>query len=446
MKTLSFIFSKIKIFVWSLGFLFFFLTSINIHSQEVTDVAEDTVKVTDPSYENTTGGEFTPGKGFTIMETKWGSLNISVYGLVRYVNQVDNNPEFQDHLGRERTVDPRQDITWHRSMIWVSGFFYTPKLRYCLTVWSLASTNQTLLFGWMQYSLMKEMRFGVGVSPNLGSRSMQGAWPFFLSSDRVMAEEFFRPGFTMGAFVTGEVLPKFYYNFTVGNNLSILGTTVSQLTRFLSTSASIWWMPTTGEFGPRGGYGDFEMHQEVATRFGASYVHDRDDRQTPTDNPYPNNTQTKLSDGTLPYELGALADGVTLIQMDFDLLALDAGVKYKGWFFQLEYYFRNLSKFDANGPLPLSSIHDHGFYASASYEVIPKALQLYTSTSWVFDQFQMFPWEVVGGTSFYPTGTRSWRINLNAIFVNKSPASSSFGFYLGGLKGMSLSVGMDLLI
>ena len=446
MKTLSFIFSKIKIFVWSLGFLFFFLTSINIHSQEVTDVAEDTVNATDVVYQNSIAGEFTPGKGFTIVKTGLGSLNISAYGLARYVNQVDKDPEFLDHLGRERTVDPRQDITWHRSMIWFSGFFLTPKFRYCLTVWSLASTNQTLLFGYMQYALQKEINFGVGILPNLGSRSMQGAWPFFLSSDRVLAEEFFRPGFTMGAFVTGEVLPKFYYNFTVGNNLSILGTTVSQLTRYLSTSASIWWMPTTGEFGPRGGYGDFEIHQEVATRFGASYVHDRDDRQTPTDNPYPNNTQTKLSDGTLPYELGALADGVTLIQMDFDLLSIDAGLKYKGWFFQLEYYLRNLSKFDANGPLPLSSIYDHGFYASASYELIPKALQVYASTSQIFDQFKMYPWEIVGGMSYYPAGTRSFRLNLNAIFVNKSAASSSFGFYLGGLNGMSFSTGIDILI
>jgi len=58
----------------------------------------------------------------------------------------------------------------------------------------------------------------------------------------------------------------------------------------------------------------------------------------------------------------------------------------------------------------------------------------------------MNPWEVVGGMSFYPSGTRSWRINLNAIYVEKSAASSSFGFYLGGLKGISLSIGMDILI
>jgi hypothetical protein len=211
-------------------------------------------------------------------------------------------------------------------------------------------------------------------------------------------------------------------------------------------------MPTTGEFDPRGGYGDFELHEEVATRFGASYTHARDDRQTPVDNPNPNNTQTKLSDGVYLYETGALADNVTLRKADFDLLSVDAGVKHNGWHLQVEYYIRKLSKFDlyyhtesAVAP-DYTSISDNGFYASLSYEAIPKALQVYTSTSWIFDQFKMNPWEVVGGMSFYPSGTRSWRINLNAIYVEKSAASSSFGFYLGGLKGISLSIGMDILI
>jgi hypothetical protein len=411
----------------------------------------DSVLSTDDVYVSSTAGEFTAGKGFTIVKTRLGSLNISAYGLARYVNQVDNDTQYLDHLGRERTVDPRQDITWHRGMLWFSGFFLTPKFRYCVTVWALASTNQTLLFGYMQYSFQKEINVAVGIVPNLSTRSMQGAWPFFLSSDRVLAEEFFRAGFTMGAFVTGEVLPKFYYNFTVGNNLSILGTTVSQLTRDLSTSASIWWMPTTGEFGPRGGYGDFELHEEVATRFGASFTHMRENRQTPDDVSAPNETQVKLSDGVLFFETGALADGVTVRTADFDLLAVDAGVKYNGLHLQVEYYFRNLSKFDLIGPaegfesVP-NSIYDHGFYATVSYEAIPKALQVYASTTQIFDQFKMKPWEIVGGMNYYPAGTRSLRLNLNVIYVEKSAASSSFGFYLGGLKGMSLSTGIDILI
>ena len=43
------------------------------------------------------------------------SLNLSVYGLARYINQIDEDKKFLDHLGREKTIDPRQDIMWHRT-------------------------------------------------------------------------------------------------------------------------------------------------------------------------------------------------------------------------------------------------------------------------------------------------------------------------------------------
>jgi len=436
-------------------FLFFSFSLIILFQIESSAQDEaaliDTVTLEDDVFESNTAGEFTPGKGFTVFKSEMGSLNLSVYGLARYINQIDEDKKYIDHLGRERAIDTRQDIMWHRTFLWASGFFYTPKLRYTISVWGLVSTNQVLVFGNLQYGLMKELRLGVGIGPNLGSRSMQGSWPYLLSSDRLMAEEFFRPGFTSGFWVTGEVLPNFNYNFMVGNNLSQLGTTVSQLTRDLSTSASIWWMPTTGEFGPRGGYGDFEIHEDVATRFGASYTHMRDDRQTPDNVSSPNNTQVKTSDGLLFYETGALAQDVTVRKANFDVLAIDAGVKLNGWHLQAEYYFRYLSKFDAIGPVQeLSSIptslSDQGFYALVSYEAIPKALQVYAATSYVFDEFKRNPWEIVGGMSFYPSGTRSWRLNLHAIYMENSAASGSFGFYLAGIKGMALSLGTDFLL
>jgi len=440
-KVFSFLFLSLSFFILFLG--------KSLAQDEAALI--DTVNAEDAVFESTTAGEFTPGKGFTVFKSGMASLNLSVYGLARYINQMDEDKMYLDHLGRERIIDTRQDIMWHRTFLWASGHFFTPKLRYTISIWGLVSTDQTLVFGNLQYSLMKEIRLGVGVGPNLGSRSMQGPWPYLLSSDRLMAEEFFRPGFTAGVWMTGEVLPKFFYTLMLGNNLSQLGTTVSQLTRDLSTSASIWWMPTTGEFGPRGGYGDFEMHEEVATRFGASYTHMRDDRQTPDNVSSPNNVQVKTSDGLLFYETGALAPDVTVKKANFDVLAIDAGVKHNGWHLQAEYYFRYLSKFDAVGPtqelssIP-TSISDNGFYALVSYEAIPKALQVYTAASYVFDEFKRNPWEIVGGMSFYPTGTRSWRLNLHAIYTENSAASSSFGFYIAGLKGMILSLGTDFLL
>lgn len=448
MKTLGLFFSyKISTF---LAFLFFIfcLYNVYIHAQDEAAVL-DTVNAQDTVIENITAGEFTPGKGFTLFKSNFSSLNISVYGLARYINQMPGNQAFEDHLGRPRVADTRNDIFWHRTMIWTSGFFFTPKLRYTITVWGLTATNQVLLFGNVQYTVNPALILGIGIVPNVGSRSMTGPWPFFLSSDRLLAEEFFRPGFTTGAWLTGELFPGLRYWAMVGNNLSQLGVTASQLSRDLSTGLTIWWMPTTQEFGPRGGYGDFEMHKNLATRFGVSFVHAREDRQSPVGSSSAE-TQVKISDGILFYDTGALADGVTVLQADFDQGAIDAGIKINGLHLQAEYYFRNLSKFDADGlPSQLdsipNSIYDHGFYALASYELFPKAVQVYGATSWIFDQFKRYPWDIVAGMNWYPSGTRSFRLNLHLIYVDKSPASSSFGFYINGQTGTTISTGVDFL-
>src|SRR4051812_10028162 len=86
------------------------------------------------TYPNTAAGELTPGKGFSIAKTKMGSLNIGLYSVVRYLNQLPGEQTWQDHLNRDRTLTGRNDIYWHRVMIWFSGFVLTPKLTYTATV------------------------------------------------------------------------------------------------------------------------------------------------------------------------------------------------------------------------------------------------------------------------------------------------------------------------
>src|SRR5215204_6545880 len=233
----------------------------------------DTATGADGSWPNNIAGEFTPARGFDIVKTKRSSLNISFYGLFRYMNQTPGDQTFTDHLGRDRAVKARNDLNWHRTFVWLTGFFWDPKFRYNISLWSLPTTQQTLLFGNMQYRFSKAITLGVGVTPNLTARSVQGSWPFWGSSDRQMAEDFFRGGFSSGAFLTGEPLDRFYYTLSLNTNISQLGTTASNDTRDFATSASVNWMPSTGEFGLRGGLADFDEHRRVATRFGASAAH-----------------------------------------------------------------------------------------------------------------------------------------------------------------------------
>jgi hypothetical protein len=426
---------------------FALLAPLRLSAQEPPDpptpTAADTADL--QKYPNTTAGEFTPAKGFDIVKTSVASLNISFYGLFRYLNQLEAEQTFTDHLGRERAVDTRRDLNWHRTMVWLTGFFYVPQFRYNITLWSLGTTQQSLLFGNLQYRFNRGLILGVGILPNLTARSMQGSWPFWAGSDRTMAEDFFRGGFSSGLFAAGQPIDRLFYNVSVNTNISQLGVTAANDTRNMSYSASLMWMPTTGEFGPRGGLGDLEHHEKLATRFGISAGSSREARYA--DNTVaPNATQIKLSDGVNPFDTGALAEGVTVEKLDYDVVAIDAGAKYRGFSFQGEYYFRKLSDFLADGPVPVESLYDHGFLAQAMHMVWPKRAGVFVSGGYVFDDFDRKPWELGGGVSVYPSGTRTWRLNLYVMRIEKSPASSTFGYYTAGQSGTIISLGTDILM
>ncbi|HTG84716.1 MAG TPA: hypothetical protein VL853_07890 [Gemmatimonadales bacterium] len=403
----------------------------------------DTSAVADSVYSTSIAGEFRPAKGFDLVRTKRASLNISFYGLFRYMNQSPGT--FTDHLGRERTVKARNDLNWHRTFVWLTGFFYVPRFRYNISLWSLPTTQQTLLFGNLQYRFSPAFGVGVGIAPNLTARSVQGSWPFWGSSDRQMAEDFFRGGFSSGFFVTGQPLQKFWYTASINTNISQLGTTAANDSRDMAYSASIAWRPTTGEFGPRGGLGDFEYHRKLATQFGISACHSRESRYA-NDTAPPNATQIKLSDGVNPFDADALAPGVTVQKLNYDEMAFDAGFKYRGFSFQSEYYVRKLSDFKATGPLPLESLVDHGFQVQGMHMVVPRLIGVYFTYGRVFDDFDRNPWEVSGGASYYPSRSRSWRLNLHLIKIEKSPAASNFGFYTSGQSGTTISLGTDILL
>ena len=413
----------------------------------------DTLKVAaskeDPGnqvYTNQAAGEFTPGKGFQLVKNEFASLNLSIYGMARWLNQVPGETTWSDNRDSLRTFDGRNDIYWHRAMIWLTGFLATPKLTYMVTVWTVTTTQQALVYGNVQYNVNKHLTLGAGITPNACVRSIQGPFPFFSSTDRTMAEEAIRGGFTNGVFVMGEIVPRLRYTLALGNNLSILGVKASNLTRHFSKSISLNWQPTTGEFGPRGGNGDFEYHEKLATRFGASFCHSRENRFNNVGTPSPDNTQVRISDGLLFFETGALASGATVIEADFDLLAVDIGFKYKGFALHSELYYRALSDFTTEGEVPYTTITDKGYTLQALYMAIPKRLCIYGVNSMLIDEFKRYPYEIGGGVNIYPMKTRSWRINMQAMYVYKSAAGGTFGLYTTGQTGTTFTIGTDILL
>ena len=175
------------------------------------------------------------GSGVVVHRSDVGELAIGAYTLVRYINQLPGEQQFTDHLGNVHEIDTRNDIQFHRAMIHFRGWLLSPKARYQVTVWTVMSTDQTTLYGFLGYQFHKRFNVYGGINSLGGTRSVMGSHPFWLAHDRVMTDEFFRPSFTGGAWVNGELMPGFWYHATAANNLSQLGIAANQLDRGLGT-------------------------------------------------------------------------------------------------------------------------------------------------------------------------------------------------------------------
>lgn len=135
---------------------------------------------------------------------------------------------------------------------------------------------------------------------------------------------------------------------------------------------------------------------------------------------------------------------MTIDEADFDLWAVNAGFKYRGWALHAEAYYRRLGGFDADGQLPLSKVEDRGFYVQGSYDVLPRKLQLYAGTSYIDGEFGDSS-EYLVGLNWYPFDTRNLKFNAMVIRVNDSAVSSVFGYYVGGQDGTTVTMAVDVL-
>ena len=388
-------------------------------------------------------GEFNPGRGFTVGRGEYGELNLSGYMAARYLNQLPGVQSATDHLGRPINVAPRQDFQFHRVMLFSSGWLFHPNFQYSTFLWTVQDTNQVAVGGALYYKFGRHMTLGMGWNAYPGTLSLQGSHPYWESYDRVMADEFFRPYFSQGLFAQGEIIPKLQYRWMVGNNNSNLDVAAVKLDRDLSAGGALTWLPTTGEFGPRGAFGDYEWHESVATRFNLAYTYSPEERQSPIGTPA-GNTTLRLADSLNIFDAGALTNGVTVERTHYQMLSAAAGMKYHGFWLQGEGYGRRLDNFVADGKLPVGVVRDTGFYVQVAKMIVPNRFELYGATSYIFSDYG-HPKEFIVGGNYYPWNTRNIRLNTQLINVGHSPVSSTFGFYVGQLTGQVFSFGVTAL-
>ena len=70
-------------------------------------------------------------------------LKFNINTQLRYLNTQSSDEEFTDHLGVEREVHTRNDITVNRAMFILGGYVFDPRARYSFTVWTSAGPPQS---------------------------------------------------------------------------------------------------------------------------------------------------------------------------------------------------------------------------------------------------------------------------------------------------------------
>jgi hypothetical protein len=356
---------------------------------------------------------------------------------LRYLNTVSSEATFTDHLGNVRDVHRRNDITVNRQMFNFSGYVFDPRLLYSLKIWTSAGAASIVIAGNVGWRFDKALTLFAGYTGVPGSRSLIATFPYFQAIDRTMADNFFRPGFTQGAWVTGEPANGLNYIAFVGNGLNTLNISATKIDTNLVLSGSVWWEPL-GAYGrpgkSRNMYDDYFSSKQTRIRVGTSFTRSREDRFSNLDQSNPENTSLHNSDGVLTFSTGAFAAGVTVDKALYKMWAIDGGIKWNGFSVNGQYFMRWLGEFVADGPLPLASTFDHGFELTSGYFVVPRKLQLYGRGSQVSGEFGNSS-EYGGGARWYFLPTERVWLNPELLNVNKAPYSGAFTPYTSGLDG-----------
>jgi len=393
--------------------------------------------------------EYIPNAGFRLYEGEKGQIYMRLFSYVRYLNQKGLDPSYTDYFGNTHAVKQREDVQLNKFFLPFSGWFLTPNFRYYLYVWSSNPSQgdpaQTVGAGNLSYTFNRFVTLGGGIGCLPTTRSTEGQFPYWLGiDDRLTADEFFRGSYTTGFWLKGELSTKFKYMAMIANNLSTLGVSAAQLDNTLDTmSFMLQWLPTTGENGLYGTFGDYDYHENVATRLGAHYNLSTEDKQSQPGTNAIENSQIRLTDGSTIFTPDLFGPGITVDKVKYKMACVDGGIKYKGLSLEAEYYWRWLSDFRGTSTAGIADINDHGFQVQSSGMVVPKILQVYLSGSAIRGRYGNAS-EVRAGANWYIVKERGLRVHAEWIHLNKCPVGYTAVPYPVGGNGDLYHVNFEM--
>lgn len=382
-------------------------------------------------------GGFEPGKGLILMRSDMGEVNLGLVSYLRYLNQHGMDKSYTSAFGQPFDVTPREDFQLAKVQMTLRGWLFDPRFGYNAYVWTSNASQglgaQVVAAGNLNWTFNEHFRAYFGIQSVPSTRSTNRTFPYWLRNDnRPIADEFFRGSYTQGIWADGKIIDGLEYRVMIANNLSALGVQARQLDANIDTfSGALTWMPTTKEFGPANGMGDFEEHGKLATLFSAHYTQSTETPQSQPATDSIENTQIRLSDGTLIFNATAFGTG-RITEVRYQMMALNAAFKYRGYAIEGEYYARWLDPLKVEGVIPRNDFFDQGYSLQASAMVIPKTLMLYASGSQIFGEYGD-PWDLALGANYFPFQRRDLRVNVMGLWVKNSPVGyTAYPIPVGG--------------
>ena len=361
-------------------------------------------------------------------------LKINGQNQFRYTGFERDDATWTNSAGVTTPINNMSNFQIPRGRLIFSGYTFRKELLYNLNIDYNTVGNSQINFRayWLAWRFSRAMTVYAGQSKVPGSREWLVSFVDTLGVDRSMATTFFRPSLSQGIWATGEPASGFFYHVMMSNGFNTLGATPQQLSSLMAFSGNVWWEPL-GEFGR--GYSDFEFHTEPAIRLGTSLTY-APERGPQGGSTVPENSDIRLSDGTLITETGALAPGVTLNAFKIGLATVDLSYKYRGASLSGEFFYQNLYGLTGSGPLPGTSIRQYGGFAQAGYFVIPQKLEPYARASFVTGPYGTGS-EYAGGFNwFLLPGKQNLRFTFDATWLNQCAADQNRTNLQAGQNGI----------
>jgi hypothetical protein len=387
--------------------------------------------------------DLVPPRGLLVYSDQPGSgdfpfaLSIDGFMQLRWLEFARSATEWTDATGRVRRITNINTFNINRFLLSFNGHVADERLFYNFALFGTSNVgvrSGIVPIGLAGWRFSEAAALGVGVTAIPGTREFVIQSPWTIGVDRSMANTFFRPGFSPGAQVAGALADDtVHYVAGVWNAIDGGQGGVIRRGTSMAFAGNTWWEPLA----PWGiGQGDMEHHAEPAIRLGCSGVY-AETYALILAGINPEDTITRLSDGTPLAEAGALGPGSQVDQYRYNLATVDAGWKWQGWAVNFEYYFRLLDNFKGQGPFNRTSIFDQGGMAYLSWCFIPRRHEIYARSSAVTGPYGTGQ-EYGGGWNWYVNESRQGRFTLEALSINRSPAQNLLYPYRAGFSGTAI--------